>query len=265
MNKIINTAFIIPTYPRHYFDLYKFIEPIYDIIDIYIVFTNIEEYYMFREKDKIKAIIIDQPIITKCIVTFKKFYGLKHLINSSYDYFIVCDSESKIVLENFTSFNVNNKINEIFNNKIVYGEKMNDEFLINIMKISSNVFSIEQQEILKKETDNYTIYTWWSDLPVYKKEHLNDFFNKFNYENIVTEHFDYIIYQYYLILNYNFRLINTDTTIITLYPSFTTIEDEINQLNRLKFGFSFINGPLYERHVNYFKEKGTFLVGNLDR
>ena len=59
MNKIINTAFIIPTYPRHYFDLYKFIETIYDIIDIYIVFTNIEEYYMFREKDKIKRFTIN--------------------------------------------------------------------------------------------------------------------------------------------------------------------------------------------------------------
>ena len=50
------------------------------------------------------------------------------------------------------SLNVNNKINDIFNNKIVYGEKMNNDFLIKIMTISNDLFSIEQQEILKKET-----------------------------------------------------------------------------------------------------------------
>lgn len=268
MNRINNIAFIIPVAPKHYSYLYTFIESIYNIIDIHIVFSNIEEYNIFEEKDKIKPIIIKEQYHTNGIITFKKFYGLKYLINSDYDYFIVCDAESEIILENFMSLNVNNKINDIFNNKIVYGEKMNNDFLIKIMTISNDLFPIEQQEILKKETENYTLYIWWSNLPVYKKDHLIDFFHQINYDNICWYHFDYIIYQYYLILYHNFKIVNPNTQLLTLYLPFTTIEDETNQLNTLdtfKFGFSFINGPLYKRYVNYLKEKGTFLVGNLDR
>ena len=267
--RINNVSFIIPSAPLHFHYVYAFIEPIYNNIDVHIVFSSSEDYDMFKEKDKIKPIIMKEPYHTNSIVTFKKFYGLKHLINSSYDYFIVCDAESEIVLENFTSSIVNKKINDIFDNKIIYGEKTNRfKLLLDIMLISNNLFSIDQQEILQKETDNYSLYIWWSNLPVYKKEHLNEFFDIINYDNICWHHFDYIIYEYYLILYHSFKIIDANTRIITLYLPTTTIEDETNQLNSLdsfKFGFSFINGPLYKKYINYFKEKGTFLVGNLDR
>jgi hypothetical protein len=118
--QINNVAFIIPSVPRHYSYVYAFIKSIYNIIDIHIVFSNTEDYDVFEEKDKIKPIIINEPCPTNGIVTFKKFYGLKYLINSYYDYFIVCDAESEILFENFTSSNVNNKINDIFNNKIMF-------------------------------------------------------------------------------------------------------------------------------------------------
>jgi hypothetical protein len=268
INRIHNVTFIIPSIPEHYHYVYEFIEPIYKTIDIHIVFSGIEHYDIFREKDKIKPIIMTESYDRDSIITFKKFYGLKYLINSCYDYFIVCDSESSIVLENFVSSNVNNKINDIFKNKIVYGEKTDNGMLIDIMNISNNIFSKEHQEILKKETDNYTLYIWWSNLPVYKKEHLPDFFDKVNYDNINWNHFDYILYQYYLVLYHNFKILNADTSLLTLYLPFTTIEYETNQLNtldRFNFGFSSINYPLYIRYINYFKQKGTFLVVNLDR
>jgi hypothetical protein len=268
MNKITQIALIIPVHPRHYNILYNFIENIYNIIDIYCIFYDIGDYYMFKEKNKIKHIILPKNTTLQSIVTVKKFYGLKYLMYSSYDYFITLDAESLAISNNFTVSNMINKINSIYNNKIIYGNKTNDNFFINIMKTSSNVYNNTKQEILKKETDNFTIYTWWSDLPVYKKEYLNHFFNNINYNNIVTEHFDYIIYQYYLILYHNFKIVNTNTKLIVLYPPFTTTENEINQLNelkKLKFGFSFIPYPIYIRHSAYFNQQGTFLVINLDR
>jgi len=271
-NSITDTAFIIPIYPAHYQNIYNFIDKLNTgsiKVDIYLVFSNNNEYEEFIYKDSIKPIIIREPLTTNCIVSFKKFYGLKHLINSSYNYFIVCDSESDIVIENFTASNITKKINSIFENKIVYGEKTNDNYLISIMKTCSNLFSISEQDILKSATEEFTLYTWWSDLPVYKKEDLTDFFNKISYDNIVREHFDYIIYQYYLILNYNFKLINTDTALISLRwnKPFTDIEDEMKELNRLKelkFGFSFIPVKTYKDHQDFLKKEGTFLVGNID-
>ena len=271
-NSITDTAFIIPIYPAHYQNIYNFIDKLNTgsiKVDIYLVFSNNNEYEEFNYKDSIKPIIITEPLSTNCIVTFKKFYGLKHLINSSYNYFIVCDSESDIVIENFTSSNITKKINSIFDNKIVYGEKTTNEYWWKTMKTCSNLFSISEQDILKSATEDFRIYTWWSDLPVYKKEDLSNFFSKISYDNIVREHFDYIIYQYYLILNYNFKLINTDTALISLRwnKPFTDIEDEMKELNRLKelkFGFSFIPVKTYKDHQDFLKKEGTFLVGNID-
>ena len=38
----------------------------------------------------------------------------------------------------------------------------------------------EKLPFTKKETENYTLYIWWSNLPVYKKDHLIDFFHQIN-------------------------------------------------------------------------------------
>ena len=136
------------------------------------------------------------------------------------------------------------------------------------MKTSSNLFLPDEQEILKNATEDYKIYTWWSDLPVYKKKHLNDFFNKINYDNIIFEHFDYIIYQYYLILDHHFKVINSDTGLIVFTLSLISIEDDMNQLNKLKelkYGFSFIPASIFNRNKQFLIDNGTFLINNLDR
>ncbi len=33
-------------------------------------------------------------------------------------------------------------------------------------------------------TDNYNYFYWWSDIPVYKREHLKDFFSKISKETM---------------------------------------------------------------------------------
>ena len=48
---------------------------------------------------------MDNPI-TDNIVIYKKFTGLNKLIDSKYDYFIVCDSEIDVILENFNYENI---------------------------------------------------------------------------------------------------------------------------------------------------------------
>ena len=77
-----------------------------------------------------------------------------------------------------------------------------------VTEASANIFP-NNIDVLKNITKNFTMYFWWSDLPVYRTSDIIPFFNMINYENILWEHFDYIIYQYYLILYDEFEIFNT--------------------------------------------------------
>jgi len=78
-------------------------------------------------------------------------------------------------------------------------------------------------------------------LPVYRTADITPFFNMINYDNIVWHHFDYIIYQYYLILYHGFEIINT-TPITNVKWSiecvFTNNIDILNKLVDINYGFS---------------------------
>jgi hypothetical protein len=120
METIKDIAFVIPTHPPHYkylYDLLNKLEKHNIFIDIFLVFSTESDYDCFSLKERIKPIILKEPLNGNSKVTFKKFYGLKQLINSNYDYFIVCDSEIDIILENFTYTNLRCKIDNIFKNK----------------------------------------------------------------------------------------------------------------------------------------------------
>ena len=81
--------------------------------------------------------------------------------------------------------------------------------------MSCNIFkSNDDKNKLKKLTNNYQLYYWWSDLPIYKGYHLDDFFSKLNCNmELMWSHFDHKIYLNYLVLYYNFKFIETKSLI----------------------------------------------------
>ena len=288
MDKI---AFVIPTHPPDYHYLYDLLIKMNTnniIIDIYLVFSSEEHYEKFDMKDRIKKIIVEDipsnytPNNTdtyKCfyvngrsgITSYKKLYALDQLINSTYDYFIVCDSEIDIKVENFNINNINKKINQIFENRIIYAGNVEKNNNIAQVEASANLFSNEDNEIIKHETNNFTLYSWLSDLPVYKKTHLSDFFKKIDYYNkrhlITWFHFEHMMYQYYLIIYHNFKVI--DTTPITnikhsLENVYTNNIDILSKLEDINFGFSWITKKWYMSNPEYFNSKKTFLIYHLD-
>jgi len=261
-------ALIIPIHPPHYHYIYSFIELLeqHDIqIDLYLVFSNKDHYNQFCQKTKIKEIIIPENITTGNIVTYKKFFTLGLLKdNKSYDYFIVCDAEIKIIPENFTESNILNKINSIFENKTVYSGEQT--CFLNITKLSAELICNDNRLIDK--TNNYKLYYWWSDLPVYKREHLDDFFSKIDYSNINWNHFDHKIYLNYLILYHDFYLLNVTQLIGHKWSLESYNGDNIEDLIKLKsnnYGFSFIIPKLFLKHREFLMNEGSFLLYHLDR
>jgi len=233
-------------------------------IDVYLVFSNDYDYDNFSKKDKIKKIIIPQ-INTDGIVTYKKFFALEKLKDDiRYDYFIVCDAEITIIPENFNEINILNIINNIFENKVIYAGKTNDDLAIKITKSSCNLLINEK---LEKITENYTLYYWWSDLPIYKREHLTHFLSLIEYNNLTWFTFDHVIYLNYLILHHDFTILNV-TPILNHHWSLesynTTNIDNLQTLKSIHYGFSFITPHLYNRYVDFLRNERTFLLYHLD-
>ena len=262
-------AFIIPIYPKHYnyiYDLLEIIDKFYITIDLYLVFSNDSDYSIFLKKDKIKKIIIPNTN-TGNIVTYKKFFALDTFKeDKTYDYFIVCDSEITIIPENFNQENILDKINKIFENKIIYAGEYKDDHIKNVIKTSCNL--VTDGNMLEKITKNYSLYFWWSDLPVYKREHLTHFFNVIKYDSINWFHFDHKIYLSYLILHHDFRITNITPFINVNWSLESYNTTDINNLKILKslnYGFSFLTKPLYNNHIDFLKNEGTFLLYHVDR
>jgi len=219
-------------------------------------------------KEYITPIIVNGPINKNSIITFKKFYALKELISSHFDYFIVCDSEIDIITENFTKDNITQKINNIFSNKIIYAGSVDNNDLIGINKMCSTLFPNDLEK-LNSITKNYTLYSWFSDLPVYRRVDLPDFFNKIDYSNIVYTHFDHLIYQFFLLLEKNF-IINNVTPITKLKWSLelliTNDNNICNNLINEGYGFGWCSKTFYNMNNIFLKDKTkTFLIYHLDR
>jgi hypothetical protein len=159
------------------------------------------------------------------------------------------------------------KINKIFENKIIYaGEVKDNGFVKNITKTSCSLLT--NGDILEKVTKNYDLYFWWSDLPIYKREHLTLFFNVIKYESLNWYHFDHIIYLSYLILHHDFIIVNITPLINHSWSLESYNNTDINKLKMLKshnYGFSFLTRSLYNNHIEFLKNEGTFLLYHLDR
>jgi len=266
-----NVALVIPIHPSHFEYLYRIINNLNNI-DLFLIFSSVEDYKLFKMKDKIKPIIVNVPPEKQTketgIINVKKLLGLKQLMNTNYEYFILCDAEIEIIKNNFNKNNILSKIKNIFDSKIIYSGPTNSEGEMNIIRTAANVFDPKEIEKIKNETKDFNLYFWYSDLPVYKKEHLKDFLKKIDIMKLSYHHFDYLLYQYWLILNHGFKIYNYKDLInhksgLEFYE--TDKMEDLNKLKNINFGFSFVNKKLYDKNKDYLSKIGTFIIFNLDR
>ena len=262
-----NICILIPLCPKHYYYAENFVKKNNGLIDIYFIFSNKENASSFPLKKGFFPIIIPPDFqIGGCIVTEKKFYGLRHLQNSKYDFFIVCDAEIDIVPENYTKENIVKKVENIFENRCLYGSL--DDTYTNIASTSADVFHKKDQDRLKIMTHNFQYYMWWADLPVYKKDHLQNFFSTIRTTDLNWSHFDHLIYTYYLLLYRGFKMIDTTKLTGKSYPIESYCDESDDNLEKLlmaKYGFGWVNRCFYNKKKEFLTKNVTFLIYHLDR
>jgi hypothetical protein len=169
-----------------------------------------------------------------------------------------------VVTKNFTPENVTTKIDAIFNNKQIYcgyGES-------GLTGPACDAFEGADYHIAKELTLDFKLCFWWSDLPVYKREHLVHFFEVCPIPDRIYSRPDNCIYLLYLVLYHGFKFINV-TPLVGVKQSlehFATYNvEKIHALSRIGYGHSWITRTQYELNREVLDNLGTFLVFHLDR
>lgn len=262
-------AVVIPIHPPHYEYIYNLLTKTRKHglhMDIFLVFSSKEHYELFTMKDDIKPIIAED-VNPRAVTTYKKFYALQRLADSAYDYFIVCDAEIDIVPENLEERNILEKIEAIFANKVLYGGDVQGNAVAEKIMESCRSAFLEYESILMRYKAG-NLYTWWSDLPVYKREHLGHFFSRIPPLELLTwENFDHLLYQYYLLVHHDFHVANiTPATGVrwSLEHLMGGNPAVLTNLEKMGFGFGWITKKNFRTAPEYFVKQGAFLIYHMD-
>lgn len=223
------SAFIIPVYPPHY-NFLDFINKLNDNLEFDIIFvlsfkSDLIELLKYNYKKIYKVIVlenyiqksfIEMIINKKIIITFKKYFGL-NLIKTQYKYCATVDSEIEFINTN----NIFEKFKTFCNNKKIIGSSINtNDFrhkLIKDINESSSIYfkNTENYNKLINITNNFDMYFWFSDIPIYDMSYITEFFEFINFndynkfiEKTSWHIFDYIPYAYFVILFKDYTFIN---------------------------------------------------------
>jgi len=213
---MIKTATIITTHnPKfhHAFNLLEsYIKYVKQPHDLYFIFTNENEMADFNWKSEYKYIDNYKPLILeeslrdkKSIVNVKKFFALQSIIND-YDYVGVFDCESEFV----KNCNLDVIYEDITSHDCVKANE--SEIGANIVKLAAGYMGLDTNETLISETKNYSLYWWFSEIPVYTKELFIEFYAWYranqNLNILQSEYyaFDYLVYVIWLVCFKNYKI-----------------------------------------------------------
>jgi hypothetical protein len=152
---------------------------------------------------------------TSAVMT-KKFWLVFQLINR-YEYFIVCDAEVEVVnhVDVFQTIHLIFEQRKIFASQYVGFDEKNQRPGMHgtRMETAMKRFRPNEKITLMDITKNFSLYSWWNEIPIMERKSAHQFLTDenlgiLNKSRIESGEFDMLVYQYYLILNYNWSFID---------------------------------------------------------
>ncbi len=267
-------AICIPVYPPHYEYAYTFIRKTKDFFHLYFIFSSREEYDSFELKDDIFPLIYPEVITIDpdSIINKKKLFALHALKDSSYTYILVIDAETDFLRESYEETTFLHSLESFFSNQRIYGKTITGNSyykqLREIMETCADSFPPDLLNTLIQETDRFTVYTWWSDLPLYKREHLPHFLSLLQ-PPITWYHFDHILYCYYLIIYHKFKIVNVEPFIqdkTVLFENYIPQEElPIQRLHAAGVPYVYVCSSLFAKFPSLFKQLGSLFLFHMNR
>lgn len=184
--------------------------------EICFIYTNEEEKTDFEIYCKKKTgrtpwgLVCTMPLDgCKCPVTVKKYFGIKQLMNKA-DYIATIDAET-IFARQFDSYEL---MQEVYLSPLL--GNTSDAGGRKVFLQCVNELDLEDSQILRDATNNYTLYWWFNEIPVYDMKTINEFFewlDKYDYIDKIYSCwscFDYFVYGIWLILYKNYKIKKID-------------------------------------------------------
>lgn len=223
-----SSCFCTPIHPKKFKFAKGFIESynrLYDDTDIFFVFSNQNDHSLFYKSNprlKYNPIIMRDDEIelshygVNGPVTYKKWYGLRYIFdNTEFQYVATVDDDSLFI----KSVDYDELFKKKYLSNVVFANNVRaDSFDVSsIHNDSSMMFSDADQttltQIMKTSTTEQQ-YFWVNDIPIYRRDHFEEFAAYINLENIWTTFdtwtFDHVCYVYFLLLKHYVTLINVD-------------------------------------------------------
>jgi len=199
------SATIITSHSPKFGYLIKLLDTFYENVeqphDIFVVFSDENEAERFSNMCTNKynqIILLEYQRKLRSIVNVKKLIAIKALYKE-YDWLGVYDCETEYV----KPVNLDELYSDIGSKKYF---KANYSSLGGpVIKKIATMLGLEENEKVIKETENFTLYWWFQNIPVYDTSEVGRFLewmdSKPNIEEILNEYlcFDFLMYSLYMI------------------------------------------------------------------
>jgi hypothetical protein len=278
-NKGGGYTLIIPLAPKHFNYGQYIVNRLHGTgIDYYIIFTNRAEHDEFMKLvgdtfmpeslllsdfvNKEQFQLIERENTWACM---KKFFALLTLYRK-YEYIAAIDSEIEILNTNPDDYY--NAMKDIATRKIITGGIYYKDILNESLYLMTPP---GDHAALKKLSQDNSIYTWWSNLPVFDCKLVRPFFDwiQFTESNITAflsrlkwQFFDHMAYEYYCALHHGYTIMVTPNLKHSLeLCSSRHVEYTDTHMRKLYW----VNNYAYKENKEYYKNRGFLIVFHMDR
>ena len=237
-------------------------------------FTNIN-FITLEENNNIAPYIHTFNSKNLGIINIKKFYGLYYLINNKeYDkfhYIAAIDAE----IEFINVANIYDKFKTYCEKKLVIAGntviKQNiHNFLDDIHDKSIEHFNDNDIKIINAETNQGKYYFWYSDINIYDRKILPEFFKYIQFDDTSIHFsqfikkinffsFEYVIYYYYCIVFHNYKIECMEKYDIKRHWSMEAAPYEIYMQVKHKINYTsnIVIGNCYYKNKDNFKKENN--------
>ncbi len=216
-------GWIVPTHPPRREELSVLIESFdrYAInVDLIIVWSRKSDDTVIVNP-KVKSIYLEEHFSatdielfekTKSIINVKKLFGLMHEFESYQG--LICTDDELEFIRLFEGADLFDKLSssKVFPATDVSGVKSKENILQRVLIESCKILPLQNdRNYIKEATKDFSLFSWFSDIPFYPCSDIPGFLNKFgltNYDSLRHLNFftfDHILFQYYKVLNDGFK------------------------------------------------------------
>jgi hypothetical protein len=216
-------AIVIPLWPGDYarFQLFRASLPAVREFDVVVVLTSREDLATFDQRSVDVILLLDEflspelldVVVKKNLYAITKTYYALHALRGQYTYFACVDCD--VVLKNCTSLFA--RIAKRYDEGLLVGATVESDCTDFVTRINQQSAVYFQDTDLSARTNGFRFYSWFSDIPLYRSDTVEEFLHVLGFEDRAdwlaktTVNFHWIPYSYYLLLYRNARIFDVKT------------------------------------------------------